>query len=198
MKQAAEVVRMPIKRSEPACPDRPGMLERVPRCPGCRALLSECHFAAAFWGALVLAVMNDRQTSPAGIAVGSISIAVVAGWFAFVGYSFYGVFRHGLTRRNGRRAARSANLTAVRLIPSFRARESAATAPARPGRGIERGHRFPRRARTCRSATCRSGSTSISTNVGVTTVLQQAAALRRRTDGSPRACRARLLARRRC
>jgi hypothetical protein len=47
-------------------------------------------------GALVLAVANDRQASPAGIAVGAISIAVVAGWFAFVGYSFYGVFRHGL------------------------------------------------------------------------------------------------------
>jgi hypothetical protein len=47
-------------------------------------------------GALVLAVTNDRQASPAGIAVGAISIAVVAGWFAFVGYSFYGVFRHGL------------------------------------------------------------------------------------------------------
>ncbi len=49
-----------------------------------------------FLGSVVLAVTNDRQTSPAGIAVGSISIAVVAGWFAFVGYSFYGVFRHGL------------------------------------------------------------------------------------------------------
>jgi hypothetical protein len=25
-----------------------------------------------------------------------MSVAVVAGWFAFVSYSFYGVFRHGL------------------------------------------------------------------------------------------------------
>jgi hypothetical protein len=47
-------------------------------------------------GAILLGgIMGDRS-SLAGIIVGSLSLAVVAGWFAFVGYSFYGVFRHGL------------------------------------------------------------------------------------------------------
>jgi hypothetical protein len=53
-------------------------------------------FCGGILGALVLALTNDQHASPAGIVVGSISIAVVAGWFAFLGYSFYGVFRHGL------------------------------------------------------------------------------------------------------
>jgi hypothetical protein len=53
-------------------------------------------FCGGILGAFVLALTNDRHASPAGIVVGSISIAVVAGWFSFLGYSFYGVFRHGL------------------------------------------------------------------------------------------------------
>jgi hypothetical protein len=55
--------------------------------------------AALFGGALGVVLLSGtigHRTSAAGIAVGSISLAVVAGWFAFVGYSFYGVFRHGL------------------------------------------------------------------------------------------------------
>jgi hypothetical protein len=47
-------------------------------------------------GAVFLSVTVGRRTSPAGVAVGAFSIAVVAGWFTFVGYSFYGVFRHGV------------------------------------------------------------------------------------------------------
>ncbi len=48
------------------------------------------------FGAVLLSLTIGHRTSPAGIVVGSFSLAVVAGWFAFVGYSFYGVFRHGL------------------------------------------------------------------------------------------------------
>jgi hypothetical protein len=50
----------------------------------------------AIMGALLLSGLLGERSSPAGMIVGSISLAVVAGWFAFVGYSFYGVFRHGL------------------------------------------------------------------------------------------------------
>jgi hypothetical protein len=47
-------------------------------------------------GALLLSGIVGDRSSVAGIVVGSLSLAVVAGWFAFVGYSFVGVFRHGL------------------------------------------------------------------------------------------------------
>jgi hypothetical protein len=47
-------------------------------------------------GAALLTLIIGRETSAAGIVVGSLSLAVVAGWIAFVGYSFVGVFRHGL------------------------------------------------------------------------------------------------------
>jgi hypothetical protein len=47
-------------------------------------------------GALLLGGAMGHRSSLAGMAVGSFSFGVVAGWFAFVGYSFYGVFRHGL------------------------------------------------------------------------------------------------------
>jgi hypothetical protein len=52
--------------------------------------------AGAIIGALLLAVTIGHRTSPTGIVVGSASLAVVGGWFAFVGGSFYGIFRHGL------------------------------------------------------------------------------------------------------
>jgi hypothetical protein len=47
-------------------------------------------------GALLLAGTIGHRTSTAGIAVGSVSIAIVSGWFAFVGGSFYGIVRHGI------------------------------------------------------------------------------------------------------
>ena len=47
-------------------------------------------------GTVALSSALGGRVSPAGIVVGSLSVAVVAGWFAFVGYSFFGVFRHGL------------------------------------------------------------------------------------------------------
>jgi hypothetical protein len=62
----------------------------LPRLVAAAALLS------GVLGAILLNVTIGHRTSLAGIAVGSSSLAVVGGWFAFVGYSFYGVFRHGL------------------------------------------------------------------------------------------------------
>jgi hypothetical protein len=47
-------------------------------------------------GAILLSGTIGHRSSWPGIALGSFSMGVVAGWFAFVGYSFYGVFRHGL------------------------------------------------------------------------------------------------------
>jgi hypothetical protein len=49
-----------------------------------------------FAGAILLLLTIGTHTSPAGVAVGSISLAVLGGWVAFLGGSFYGIFRHGL------------------------------------------------------------------------------------------------------
>jgi hypothetical protein len=46
-------------------------------------------------GAAYPAITIGYRTSPAGVLVGGISVAVLCGWFAFLGGSFYGVFRHG-------------------------------------------------------------------------------------------------------
>jgi hypothetical protein len=47
-------------------------------------------------GASVLGATIGHRTTLAGVAVGGISSAVVGGWIAFLGGSFYGIFRHGL------------------------------------------------------------------------------------------------------
>ena len=46
-------------------------------------------------GAVYLAITIGYRTSPAGVIVGGLSVAVLCGWFAFLLGSFYGVFRHG-------------------------------------------------------------------------------------------------------
>jgi hypothetical protein len=46
-------------------------------------------------GAVYLAVTIGFRTSPAGVIVGGLSVAVLFGWIAFLVGSFYGVFRHG-------------------------------------------------------------------------------------------------------
>ncbi len=46
-------------------------------------------------GMLVLEGAIGHRTTPAGIAVGATSFAVLSGWFAFLCGNFYGVFRHG-------------------------------------------------------------------------------------------------------
>ena len=47
-------------------------------------------------GALFLTDMIGHRASPAGVVVGAMSLAVVGGWLAFIGGSFYAIFRHGL------------------------------------------------------------------------------------------------------
>lgn len=46
-------------------------------------------------GAAYLAIIIGYRTSPAGVIVGGLSVAVLFGWIAFLFGSFYGVFRHG-------------------------------------------------------------------------------------------------------
>jgi hypothetical protein len=46
-------------------------------------------------GAVLIAATIGYRTSLTGILVGSASVAVVSGWAAFLGGSFYGIFRHG-------------------------------------------------------------------------------------------------------
>jgi hypothetical protein len=46
-------------------------------------------------GAVYLAATIGYRTSPAGVIVGGLSVAVLFGWIAFLSGSFYGVFRHG-------------------------------------------------------------------------------------------------------
>jgi hypothetical protein len=52
---------------------------------------------AGFGGAaLFLSGSIGRNASPAGIAVGAISLAVLGAWLTFLAGSFYAIFRHGL------------------------------------------------------------------------------------------------------
>jgi hypothetical protein len=50
----------------------------------------------AIGSALLTLVIGDR-TTPSGIFVGTISIAVVMAWFAFLAGSFYAILRHGFS-----------------------------------------------------------------------------------------------------
>ena len=47
-------------------------------------------------GAVLLTLTIGHRTSAAGLVVGSLSAAVLGGWFTFLGGSFYGIVRHGL------------------------------------------------------------------------------------------------------
>jgi hypothetical protein len=47
-------------------------------------------------GALFAIDSSGRHISHAGVLMGAISFAVLGGWLAFLGGSFYAVFRHGL------------------------------------------------------------------------------------------------------
>jgi hypothetical protein len=59
-------------------------------------LIASSALIGGIFGGLFLQFAVGHRATPAGVAVGAASVAVVAGWFAFLSYSFYGVFRHGL------------------------------------------------------------------------------------------------------
>jgi hypothetical protein len=60
-----------------------------------RLIITGC-LVGGLIGAILLTATIGHRTSAAGIVVGSVSLAVVGGWFAFLCGSFYGIFRHGL------------------------------------------------------------------------------------------------------
>jgi hypothetical protein len=47
-------------------------------------------------GAIILIWIIGHRASFSGILLGSVSLAVLGGWFSSLGGSFYGIFRHGL------------------------------------------------------------------------------------------------------
>ena len=59
-------------------------------------LITAGGLAGGVAGAILLSATVGHRTSAAGIVVGSVSLAVVGGWFAFLFGNFYGIFRHGL------------------------------------------------------------------------------------------------------
>jgi hypothetical protein len=63
--------------------------------PWLKKLVIAAIACGAIVGTVYLAVAIGYRTSPAGIVVGGVSVAVLFGWFAFLLGSFYGVFRHG-------------------------------------------------------------------------------------------------------
>jgi hypothetical protein len=82
-----------------------------PALPDQRSPWHKCHSTPLPWrlrwillawllgtlvGAMLLSGTIGHRSSVAGVAVGAFSVGVIAAWFAFIGYSFYGVFRHGL------------------------------------------------------------------------------------------------------
>lgn len=93
------VVSRPLPRSvmSPSTVSRSPWHERSSTpLPWLPRLVISAALGGAALGVVLLSGTIGHRTSPAGIALGSVSLAVVAGWFAFVSYSFYGVFRHGL------------------------------------------------------------------------------------------------------
>lgn len=63
--------------------------------PWLRTMVTVAIAAGAVAGSSYLAATIGYRTSPAGVVVGGLSVAVLCGWFAFIFGSFYGVFRHG-------------------------------------------------------------------------------------------------------
>jgi hypothetical protein len=61
-----------------------------------RSLLMAAGIAVGgFGGGTFMASASGNHTSAAGILVGSMSLAVVGGWFTFLATSFYATFRRG-------------------------------------------------------------------------------------------------------
>jgi hypothetical protein len=85
-----------LPRSLQPQPRSPWHERRSTPLPWLLRWIAAASLLGAIVGALLLSGIVGHRSSLAGIAVGSVSLGVVAGWLAFVGYSFYGVFRHGV------------------------------------------------------------------------------------------------------
>jgi hypothetical protein len=92
-----EAEAVPVKRATHENPPRsPWHGRGSTPLPWLTRLIAAAMAVGGIAGAALLSLIIGRETSAAGIMVGSLSLAVVAGWIAFVGYSFVNVFRHGL------------------------------------------------------------------------------------------------------
>lgn len=78
-----------------AAPRSPWHVRGSTVLPWLRTLVIVAIACGAIVGATYLALTIGYRTSPAGVIVGGLSVAVLCGWFAFLFGSFYGVFRHG-------------------------------------------------------------------------------------------------------
>ncbi len=85
-----------LLRDAQAGPRSPWHLRSGTPLPWLARLIAVAFLVGGISGACTLLFVVGYRTSPAGIAVGAISTAVIMGWLAFVGYSFFGVFRHGV------------------------------------------------------------------------------------------------------
>lgn len=59
-------------------------------------LVAAAVFIGACVGGLFLTAAIGNRTSIAGLVVGTMSLAALSGWLAFLAGSFYGIVRHGL------------------------------------------------------------------------------------------------------
>jgi hypothetical protein len=86
------LARVAVVRSQPRSPWH---ARGTTALPWLRRLVLIAIAVGGVVGAGYLAVTIGYRTSPAGVVVGSLSVAILCGWFAFLCGSFYGVFRHG-------------------------------------------------------------------------------------------------------
>jgi hypothetical protein len=78
-----------------SAPRSPWHLRGTTVLPWLRRLVAVAIVLGGIVGASYLAVTIGHRTSPAGVVVGGVSVAVLCGWIAFIFGSFFGVFRHG-------------------------------------------------------------------------------------------------------
>jgi hypothetical protein len=96
--------------------------------PWLRRLVLAAVACGGIAGATYLALTIGYRTSPAGIVVGSLSVAVLFGWFAFLFGSFYGVFRHGFRDAMAKDQG-DQRPAAAREVANFKARRSIEKTP---------------------------------------------------------------------
>jgi hypothetical protein len=85
-----------ISPAIPRCARSPWHARGSTSLPWLPRLILAGVIAGGILGASVLGISIGHRTTLAGVVVGGLSSAVLGGWFAFVGGSFYGIFRHGL------------------------------------------------------------------------------------------------------
>jgi hypothetical protein len=94
--EAAESVTHANGTVIPRCSRSPWHLRGSTALPWLRRLIVAGVAVGGLIGTAVLAATIGDRSTAAGIVVGGVSSAVLGGWTAFLGGSFYGILRHGL------------------------------------------------------------------------------------------------------